>query len=164
VFANVFTIEISFCHLSSISEAAFYCNVSNFFYNLLFSPPVAMMAALVNSMVHVIMYFYYALAAMGLHRFLWWKKHITHLQLIQFFGAGTQALWSLYIDCPFPKWMHLTLIAYACSLIVLFLNFYIHAYCKRKHSGKGSSATSNGTPVSNGTADKAPLNGKKKTE
>lgn len=124
----------------------------------------SMMAALVNSMVHVIMYFYYALAAMGLHRFLWWKKHITHLQLIQFFGAGTQAVWSLYIDCPFPKWMHLTLIAYACSLIVLFLNFYIHAYCKRKHSGKGSSATSNGTPVSNGTADKAPLNGKKKTE
>lgn len=41
-------------------------------------------------------------------------------------------MFSLYIDCDFPKWMHYTLIAYASSLIVLFINFYIHAYCKKK--------------------------------
>ena len=42
---------------------------------------------------------------------------------------------SLYIDCNFPKWMHYTLLAYATSFIILFTNFYIHAYVKGKRRG-----------------------------
>ena len=39
---------------------------------------------MVNSSVHVIMYMYYGLAAMGpeMQKRLWWKKHITHYQLV----------------------------------------------------------------------------------
>ena len=44
---------------------------------------------------------------------------------------------SLYIDCNFPKWMHCTLLAYATSFIILFTNFYIHAYIKGKRRGGG---------------------------
>ena len=57
------------------------------------SPPSAMLAALVNSVVHVVMYSYYALAALGprVQRYLWWKKHITHLQLV---SSGAQG-WGL---------------------------------------------------------------------
>lgn len=40
--------------------------------------------AMVNSSVHVIMYFYYGLAAAGprFQKFLWWKKYMTAIQLV----------------------------------------------------------------------------------
>nr|DBA17767.1 TPA: hypothetical protein GDO54_016090 [Pyxicephalus adspersus] len=39
--------------------------------------------AMINSLVHVIMYFYYGLSAAGprFQKFLWWKKHMTAIQL-----------------------------------------------------------------------------------
>jgi len=38
----------------------------------------------INSFVHIIMYTYYLLAALGpeLQKYLWWKKYITTLQLV----------------------------------------------------------------------------------
>ena len=39
---------------------------------------------------------------------------------------------ALRLDCPFPMWMQYTLVIYMISFIVLFLNFYIHAYCTSK--------------------------------
>lgn len=42
---------------------------------------------LVNSFVHIIMYTYYMLTAMGPEyaKYLWWKKYITTLQLVSNF-------------------------------------------------------------------------------
>jgi elongation of very long chain fatty acids protein 7 len=39
---------------------------------------------LVNNIVHIIMYTYYMLSAMGpqYQKYLWWKKHLTLLQLV----------------------------------------------------------------------------------
>ncbi len=39
----------------------------------------------VNSLVHVIMYSYYFLAALGPHmqKYLWWKKYLTTFQMVQ---------------------------------------------------------------------------------
>lgn len=54
---------------------------------------------------------------------------------IQFSLAIIHCMHSLYIDCNFPKWMHYTLLAYATSFIILFTNFYIHAYVKGKRRG-----------------------------
>ena len=42
-------------------------------------------AGMLNSFVHIIMYFYYLLAAVSgpqYQRFLWWKKYVTSLQLV----------------------------------------------------------------------------------
>lgn len=49
-----------------------------------FSSP-AVLGAWINCLVHVIMYTYYALSALGpaLKPYLWWKHHITHLQLVR---------------------------------------------------------------------------------
>lgn len=37
-----------------------------------------------NSFIHVLMYTYYGLAALGPHiaKYLWWKKYLTILQLV----------------------------------------------------------------------------------
>lgn len=39
---------------------------------------------LLNTFVHIVMYSYYALAALGpqVQRYLWWKKYITVLQMV----------------------------------------------------------------------------------
>uniref|UniRef100_A0AAG5DP34 Elongation of very long chain fatty acids protein n=1 Tax=Anopheles atroparvus TaxID=41427 RepID=A0AAG5DP34_ANOAO len=88
--------------------------------------------AMVNSFIHVLMYTYYALAALGLHmnRYLWWKKHLTILQLIQFTILMIISLTDIITGCEFPLWMLYTLIGYMLSFIVLFGNFYAHAYLK----------------------------------
>ncbi|XP_031174007.1 ELOVL fatty acid elongase 8b isoform X1 [Sander lucioperca] len=41
---------------------------------------------LVNTFVHIVMYSYYGLAAIGPHmqKYLWWKRYLTSLQLLQF--------------------------------------------------------------------------------
>lgn len=40
--------------------------------------------AVVNCAVHTIMYFYYAIAALGpaYQKYLWWKKYLTTIQLV----------------------------------------------------------------------------------
>jgi GNS1/SUR4 family len=47
---------------------------------------IAFLPAMVNSCIHVIMYSYYALAAMGptISKYLWWKKYLTIMQLVRF--------------------------------------------------------------------------------
>lgn len=37
-----------------------------------------------NSLVHTVMYTYYGLSSIGpaMHKYLWWKKYITLLQLV----------------------------------------------------------------------------------
>lgn len=42
--------------------------------------------ALLNTFVHIIMYFYYMVAAMGpqYQKYIWWKKYLTTLQIVSF--------------------------------------------------------------------------------
>ncbi|KAF0303631.1 Elongation of very long chain fatty acids protein 4 [Amphibalanus amphitrite] len=98
----------------------------------------AFVGAMLNSFVHVLMYLYYGLSAIGprLQPYLWWKKYLTMLQLLQFFVALVLGVNALRLDCPFPLWMQYTLVIYMISFILLFLNFYIHAYS----TGKARSA------------------------
>jgi elongation of very long chain fatty acids protein 7 len=39
---------------------------------------------ILNNFVHVLMYFYYMLAAMGpqYQKYLWWKRYMTELQMV----------------------------------------------------------------------------------
>ena len=45
----------------------------------------AFFSSTLNSFVHVVMYSYYLLAAMGprVQRYLWWKKYLTGLQMVR---------------------------------------------------------------------------------
>ncbi|KAJ3641334.1 hypothetical protein Zmor_027846 [Zophobas morio] len=89
--------------------------------------------AMVNSGIHVLMYSYYGLAALGPHiaRYLWWKRYLTILQMIQFTCALVLGINGIRTGCEFPLWMHYTLIVYMLSFIVLFGNFYVKAYMEK---------------------------------
>ena len=55
--------------------------------NVLFSLFSAYFGATCNSFVHVVMYAYYGLSAVGpqMRPYLWWKRYITKLQLVSGF-------------------------------------------------------------------------------
>ncbi|XP_076387938.1 very long chain fatty acid elongase 4 isoform X1 [Megachile rotundata] len=86
--------------------------------------------AMVNSFIHVLMYSYYGLAALGpsVTKYLWWKKYLTILQLIQFTTALILGINGIRSGCDFPLWMQYALVIYMISFIVLFGNFYAKAY------------------------------------
>jgi len=95
--------------------------------------------AMINSAIHVIMYSYYGVAALGpeYQKYLWWKKYLTKIQLAQFCAGiyhASQSAWQG--GCGFPMWMNYALMFYATTILMFFLNFYFHAYMKK---GKGKS-------------------------
>uniref|UniRef100_A0A3Q2UPX6 Elongation of very long chain fatty acids protein n=1 Tax=Fundulus heteroclitus TaxID=8078 RepID=A0A3Q2UPX6_FUNHE len=89
---------------------------------------------LINSLVHIVMYLYYGLAALGPHmnKYLWWKRYLTSLQLLQFLIVSMHTTYNLFADCDFPDSMNAVVLAYSLSLIVLFSNFYYQSYPTKK--------------------------------
>ncbi|XP_048759080.2 elongation of very long chain fatty acids protein 2-like isoform X2 [Ostrea edulis] len=88
-----------------------------------------------NAFVHIIMYAYYALAAIpSMRGRLWWKKYITRLQLIQFVLIFFHTIQTTFTGCDFPLWSHILLSSYMISMMVLFGNFYVQAYIKKSRA------------------------------
>jgi hypothetical protein len=46
----------------------------------------------------------------------------------------SHTLLSIYVKCDFPSWGQYTLAGFMLLMLVLFTNFYIHAYIRRSHS------------------------------
>ncbi|XP_050557414.1 elongation of very long chain fatty acids protein 7-like [Spodoptera frugiperda] len=88
---------------------------------------------MLNSFVHIVMYTYYGLSAYpNLVKYLWWKKYITKLQLLQFvlvlLQFGTAFATS---SCPPSKIMFASMIFNGLLFIYLFGSFYINTYNRR---------------------------------
>lgn len=120
--------------------------------------------ALINSFVHVLMYSYYGLSALGprLQKYLWWKKYLTRVQLVQFVAGMTHAAQSIYIGCKYPLWMQWALIAYGTTILSLFINFYIHSYIRPSRST--SRPSKERERLQAGCGDGAALNGDSKSD
>uniref|UniRef100_A0A672H8A9 Elongation of very long chain fatty acids protein 4 n=1 Tax=Salarias fasciatus TaxID=181472 RepID=A0A672H8A9_SALFA len=106
-----------------------------------------------NALIHVLMYLYYGLASCGpkIQKYLWWKKYLTIIQMIQFHVTIGHTALSLYVNCDFPHWMHYSLICYAITFIILFGNFYYQTYRRQQPSRRdGSSSSKVGKALSNG--------------
>nr|XP_045613534.1 elongation of very long chain fatty acids protein 4-like isoform X1 [Procambarus clarkii] len=121
------------------------------------------LAAMMNSFVHVIMYAYYGLSAFGpsIQKYLWWKKHITCIQLIQFTSAGVLGARAIVVGCDFPLWMQYALVVYMSSFIVLFGQFYVQAYrlkyqrkLKESKSGRAHHKSEANGVIANGYSSK----------
>ena len=105
----------------------------------------------INAMVHVVMYSYYFLSALGpwIQPYLWWKKYITMIQLVQFFIALARSLIlvSGVVECGFPWQVSFwAIILLEVPFIIMFLKFYMATYKKKpKHHENGTNARENGT-------------------
>lgn len=98
---------------------------------------------LINNIVHIIMYFYYMLSAMGpeYQKYLWWKKHLTHLQLLQFTLVFFHSASALFSDCEYPKIIAAFLIFHSTVFFALFSNFYLQTYKKAAKAAQESQQT-----------------------
>lgn len=103
---------------------------------------------LINSFVHFWMYLYYLMAAMGpeYQKYIWWKRYITQMQMIQFILIFVHSI-QLFVqnDCNYPLGMSYFIAAHAVLFFILFANFYLKAYLtKRKPVGQLTSKSQNG--------------------
>lgn len=85
---------------------------------------------LLNTFVHILLYAYYYLAAFGpeVQKYLWWKKYITKLQLIQFCLVFLHNSQILFFDCGFPRWTLGMILPNAVFFYYLFSDFYKKSY------------------------------------
>lgn len=89
-----------------------------------------------NSFVHIFMYFYYMVAAMGpkYRKFLWWKKYMTWIQLIQFTIMLTYLVLLVAFDCKFSRTLTFFFVGNVVIFLYLFSRFYAKAYKSKKSS------------------------------
>lgn len=89
---------------------------------------------LVNTLIHVIMYAYYALSALGPHvrPYLWWKKYITLLQIYQFVVYSVFSWMFAFMQHGYP--LYLQILAYTQPIIflTLFSRFYSASYSAKQ--------------------------------
>ncbi|KAL0109559.1 hypothetical protein PUN28_014549 [Cardiocondyla obscurior] len=86
-----------------------------------------------NSTVHVIMYSYYLIAALGpkYRKYLWWKKYMTSIQLVQFGLMLIYLVLTLIIDCRTPKALTYFFTIVVIIFMYLFNDFYRQTYKKK---------------------------------
>ncbi|XP_055374713.1 elongation of very long chain fatty acids protein 7-like [Condylostylus longicornis] len=87
-----------------------------------------------NTFIHVIMYSYYLYAVLNPNeKNIWWKKYLTQMQIVQFFliCACFTAL-IIVPDCGYPKWGAIFVVPQNLFLMIMFTDFYIKSYYRRK--------------------------------
>ena len=95
-----------------------------------------------NSLIHVFMYSYYFLASLGpqMQKYLWWKKYLTGLQMIQFVIVFTRSLIVItgIVECGFPRFFSLISASITVLFFAMFVQFYRDTY-RQKNNVKNSS-------------------------
>ncbi|XP_075732368.1 very long chain fatty acid elongase 7-like isoform X1 [Rhipicephalus microplus] len=91
---------------------------------------IACFETVFNSSVHVIMYAYYFLAALGpeVQRHLWWKRYLTRLQLVQFIVMIVRNVCLVFtLGVPYFS-LPLFMLSQCLIFFIQFLSFYIRSY------------------------------------
>jgi elongation of very long chain fatty acids protein 7 len=87
-----------------------------------------------NMGIHVVMYFYYLMSAMGpsVQKYLWWKRYLTRMQLGQFIAFFVHATFPFFIPCDFPKMFAYVILFHGAMFFLFFANFYVQNYTNKK--------------------------------
>ncbi|XP_064482617.1 very long chain fatty acid elongase AAEL008004-like [Ornithodoros turicata] len=89
-----------------------------------------LLAVIMNSCVHIIMYSYYFLSLLGpsVQKYLWWKKYLTGLQITQFIAMLLHNMIPIFVPCNYPL-SHVLLVApQTIFFMVMFTRFYTKTY------------------------------------
>jgi elongation of very long chain fatty acids protein 4 len=94
----------------------------------------AYFGACMNAGIHVIMYSYYLMAALKIP--CPWKKYITQAQMAQFVIVFAHACYVI-VDGHCPKILPYSQMFVMANMLVLFGQFYVKSYAKKKASADG---------------------------
>ncbi len=80
------------------------------------------------------MYAYYGLAALGPHMqpYLWWKRYITQVQLVQFALLFTYGLYFSLYQTEYHWFFSLDIPLQSVLYLYLFTSFYLKTYSQQK--------------------------------
>jgi elongation of very long chain fatty acids protein 7 len=91
----------------------------------------------INAIVHSIMYSYYFVAALGpqYQKYLWWKRYLTNLQIVQFVVVLVKevGIFAGYSTCDYPWQVSFVSIVLTMLFLTLFGNFYWQEYISKKN-------------------------------
>ncbi|OWR40664.1 elongation of very long chain fatty acids protein AAEL008004-like isoform X1 [Danaus plexippus] len=92
----------------------------------------------INSFIHIVMYTYYLISGLGpqYQKYLWWKKHLTSMQLVQFVIIFYHNFSVMFCDCNYPKTINFLLALNAGLFLYMFGNFYYRNYIKPRDGSK----------------------------
>ncbi|XP_047515659.1 elongation of very long chain fatty acids protein 7-like [Pieris napi] len=120
----------------------------------------------INSFVHIIMYSYYMMAALGpkYQRYLFWKKYITTMQMLQFCITFIHSSQLLFYECGYPRWSVVFTLPNSIFFYYLFYDFYYKAYGKPVKkaivaNGSVNESKTNGLSITNGAIPNGSHNG-----
>ncbi|KAH7948105.1 hypothetical protein HPB52_018575 [Rhipicephalus sanguineus] len=127
--------QITFLHVSHHAFIVF----SGWFYMNFGTDGQPVIGVSVNALVHVIMYSYYFLAALGpsVQKYLWWKRYLTELQIVQFVGLMMHMSITLFYNCGYPRPLAIFALSQGFFGLLLFINFYVRNYVLRMTRAKG---------------------------
>lgn len=144
-------------HVSTLHVIHHGCMPMSVWFGVKFTPGGhSTFFGLLNTFVHIVMYTYYLLAALGprIQPYLWWKKYLTAFQMIQFIAIMVHAFQLLFIDCDYPKAFVWWIGMHAVMFFFLFNKFYQQNYQQKRTARK---MASNG--ITNGRANGVMSNG-----
>jgi len=128
--------QVSFLHL--YHHSVMFVGTWYYFKYMLLDMESGIFIGLINSLVHTFMYTYYGLSALGpsVRKYLWWKKYITWLQLIQFGSMLSYIVYMICFSCRVDNSFIYFFLANVCFFIYLFLDFYHNTYVVKPKSRK----------------------------
>jgi len=93
---------------------------------------------MLNSFIHIVMYTYYGMSAFGdrFQKYLWWKKYMTQMQIIQFVTVIIHTAQLFFIKCNYPMLFVYIIMSYAFIFLVFFSNFFVHEYILKRNKAK----------------------------
>ncbi|XP_039296095.1 elongation of very long chain fatty acids protein AAEL008004 isoform X3 [Nilaparvata lugens] len=134
-------------HVSTLHVIHHGCMPMSVWFGVKFTPGGhSTFFGLLNTFVHIIMYSYYLLAALGpqIQKYLWWKKYLTSLQMVQFVAIMVHAFQLLFIDCNYPRAFVWWIGLHAVMFFFLFKEFYNQQYNKPKKGKQAEAVSANG--------------------
>ena len=108
--------------------------------------------AMINSAVHTVMYFYYAVSALGprYRHLIWWKKYLTTFQMVRLLLELIPKSYSFFLQtqfvlvvvhmlniairhptCVYPTPFKIIIACYGVLFYYLFAGFWSKAYTKK---------------------------------
>ncbi|XP_070154113.1 very long chain fatty acid elongase AAEL008004 isoform X4 [Polyergus mexicanus] len=128
-------------HVSTLHVIHHGCMPMSVWFGVKFTPGGhSTFFGLLNTFVHIVMYTYYLLAAMGpkVQPYLWWKKYLTAFQMLQFIAIMVHAFQLLFIECNYPKAFVWWIGLHAVMFLFLFKEFYQQSYQEKKLRKSGA--------------------------
>lgn len=128
-------------HVSTLHVVHHTLMAFTWWWGVKFSPGgLGTFHAMINSLVHFVMYAYYGLSALGpeYRKYLWWKKYLTTFQMTQFVvvvGHMTNVM-IRFPDCSYPPAFKVIIACYGLLFYYLFSGFWNKAYTSKKKGQK----------------------------